>query len=68
MIKIKRVYESASKSDGHRALVDRVWPRGMSRESARIHEWLSDVAPSRSAPLVRARLNAMERVLPPLLW
>jgi uncharacterized protein YeaO (DUF488 family) len=46
MIKIKRIYEPASSGDGYRVLVDRVWPRGVTRESARIKEWLSDVAPS----------------------
>lgn len=46
MIKVKRIYEPASSRDGYRVLVDRVWPRGVSRASARIEEWLSDVAPS----------------------
>lgn len=43
---IKRAYEDASAEDGYRVLVDRLWPRGVSRERARIHLWLKSVAPS----------------------
>ena len=43
---IKRVYESATRSDGVRVLVDRLWPRGLSKERAGIDEWLRDLAPS----------------------
>ena len=43
---IKRVYEPAKDSDGLRILVDRVWPRGISREEARISFWEKDVAPT----------------------
>lgn len=46
MIKIKRVYEAPSKDDGFRVLVDRLWPRGVSKEKARIGLWLKDIAPS----------------------
>ena len=46
MIKIKRIYEAASKDDGFRVLVDRLWPRGVSKEKARIDLWLKDIAPS----------------------
>ena len=46
MFKVKRVYEPAEPSDGRRVLVDRLWPRGVSRASARIDEWMKDVAPS----------------------
>jgi uncharacterized protein YeaO (DUF488 family) len=45
-ILIKRIYESAAKSDGYRVLVDRLWPRGMSKESARLDLWLPDIGPS----------------------
>jgi len=45
-IAIKRVYEPASRTDGTRILVDRLWPRGLSKEKAGITEWLRDVAPS----------------------
>lgn len=43
---IRRAYQEPSRNDGHRVLVDRVWPRGVSRDEARIDEWLRDVAPS----------------------
>lgn len=46
MIKIKRVYESFSKNDGFRILVDRLWPRGLTKERAKIDLWLKDIAPS----------------------
>ena len=42
----KRVYEPASESDGYRVLVDRLWPRGVSRARAALDEWAKDVAPS----------------------
>lgn len=46
MVRIKRVYEPAADSDGARVLVDRVWPRGVSKEEADIVWWAKDVAPS----------------------
>ncbi len=46
MIRVKRVYESPSDQDGFRVLVDRLWPRGLSKESAQIDLWLKDIAPS----------------------
>jgi uncharacterized protein YeaO (DUF488 family) len=46
LIKLKRVYEEADKNDGLRILVDRLWPRGLSKEKARIDLWLKDLAPS----------------------
>ena len=46
MIKIKRVYEKPGTQDGWRVLVDRLWPRGMKKEAARIDLWMKDVAPS----------------------
>jgi uncharacterized protein YeaO (DUF488 family) len=46
IIKVKRVYDEPSSDDGVRVLVDRLWPRGLSKESARIDLWLRDVAPS----------------------
>jgi uncharacterized protein YeaO (DUF488 family) len=45
-IKLKRVYEPAARSDGYRILVDRVWPRGLTKAKADVHEWLREVAPS----------------------
>lgn len=49
-IVIKRVYEAAAKSDGFRVLVDRIWPRGVSKEAAEVDEWAKELAPS---PLLR---------------
>jgi uncharacterized protein YeaO (DUF488 family) len=48
MIKIKRVYEKPTKEDGWRVLVDRLWPRGMTKEAAHLDAWMKDVAPSDS--------------------
>src|SRR5207244_12662796 len=48
MIQIKRVYDEPSARDGMRILVDRVWPRGISKERARIVQWRKDLAPSNS--------------------
>lgn len=45
-VAIKRVYEPASRKDGTRVLVDRLWPRGLRKEQASIDEWLRDLAPS----------------------
>ena len=45
-IRVRRVYDSPSPSDGARVLVDRVWPRGMRKDAARLDEWAKDVAPS----------------------
>ena len=45
-IRIKRIYEPSSKKDGYRILVDRLWPRGMSKDKAKMDLWLKDVAPS----------------------
>ena len=45
-IRIKRVYEPPDKHDGRRVLVDRLWPRGLTKENASIDLWLKDIAPS----------------------
>jgi uncharacterized protein YeaO (DUF488 family) len=45
-IHIKRIYEPPTASDGTRILVDRLWPRGVARDEARIDAWIKDVAPS----------------------
>ncbi len=45
-IQIKRVYEPATKADGFRVLVDRLWPRVISKESAKLDLWLPDLGPS----------------------
>ena len=43
---IKRIYEPANPNDGYRVLVDRLWPRGESKERAALDEWAKDIAPS----------------------
>ena len=45
-ISVKRAYEEPSVDDGYRVLVDRIWPRGISKEKAQLDEWLKEVAPS----------------------
>jgi uncharacterized protein YeaO (DUF488 family) len=46
MLRVKRVYDKPRREDGHRVLVDRLWPRGMKKEAAKIDLWLKEVAPS----------------------
>jgi uncharacterized protein YeaO (DUF488 family) len=46
MIKIKRIYEPAKPSDGYRVLVDRLWPRGVTRIGAKLDDWLKEISPS----------------------
>jgi uncharacterized protein YeaO (DUF488 family) len=46
MVKLKRAYEPADLGDGFRILVDRLWPRGVSKEKAKIDLWLREIAPS----------------------
>ena len=45
-LKLKRVYLKPEKSDGCRILVDRLWPRGLSKQKAKVDHWLKDIAPS----------------------
>ena len=45
-IKLKRVYEAPSSGDGMRILVDRLWPRGIAKDEAKVDLWLKDIAPS----------------------
>lgn len=45
-VRVKRVYEEPSAEDGFRVLVDRMWPRGLSKQRARMDQWLRDIAPS----------------------
>lgn len=47
-VKLKRAYEPAAVGDGKRILVDRLWPRGVKKEKAKIDEWMKDVSPSSS--------------------
>lgn len=46
MIKIKRIYQEPDPRDGLRLLVDRLWPRGIAKEQARVDRWLKEIAPS----------------------
>ena len=46
MFRIKRVYETAKSDDGYRILVDRLWPRGVSKASGSVDLWLKEIAPS----------------------
>jgi uncharacterized protein YeaO (DUF488 family) len=46
MLQLKRVYDPPSVEDGYRVLVDRLWPRGLKRETAHLDLWLKDIAPS----------------------
>ncbi|MDE3024551.1 MAG: DUF488 domain-containing protein [Acidobacteriota bacterium] len=45
-VRIKRAYESFGRTDGYRVLIDRIWPRGVSKEEARLDEWARELAPS----------------------
>lgn len=46
MVKVKRIYAALARNDGYRVLVDRVWPRGVSKEKARLDLWMKEIAPS----------------------
>jgi len=46
MVRIKRAYAAPARGDGHRVLVDRLWPRGVRKDGARLDEWVKAVAPS----------------------
>ncbi len=47
MIKVKRIYDREEKEDGFRILVDRLWPRGISKQRAKVDLWLKDIAPTK---------------------
>jgi len=46
MIKIKRIYEDYSELDGYRILIDKLWPRGISKERAKVDLWIKEIAPN----------------------
>ena len=54
-IRIKRIYRAARVSDGRRILVDRLWPRGVAKDRARLFDWCKDIAPSDA---LRSRFHA----------
>jgi len=45
-VRVKRIYDAADSADGHRVLIDHVWPRGVTRERARLDDWARELAPS----------------------
>lgn len=45
-IRLKRIYDKPARADGRRVLVDRVWPRGLTKEETQIDDWLKEIAPS----------------------
>ena len=45
-VKVRRIYDEPMRADGTRVLVDRVWPRGLSKKRAHVDEWLKEIAPS----------------------
>lgn len=45
-VRVKRVYDQPDKNDGYRVLVDRLWPRGMTKKNVHIDEWAKEIAPS----------------------
>lgn len=45
-VRIKRIYDAPAEDDGYRVLVDRVWPRGLSKSKAQVDRWLKEIAPS----------------------
>jgi uncharacterized protein YeaO (DUF488 family) len=45
-VRLKRAYEPPERSDGYRVLIDRLWPRGVSKEAAHLDEWARELAPS----------------------
>jgi len=45
-VRLKRAYDAASPSDGYRVLIDRLWPRGVSKQKAKLDEWQKELAPS----------------------
>jgi uncharacterized protein YeaO (DUF488 family) len=55
-VRIKRIYDEAGGGDGYRVLVDRLWPRGVSKENARIDLWFKEIAPS---PQLRSEFGHM---------
>ena len=68
MIRVKRTYEPAIRSDGRRILVERLWPRGMKKESLAADAWMKDVAPSTNPAAWQPILDAAKRGTVTLLY
>ncbi len=65
MIKVKRVYDPPSARDGRRFLVDRLWPRGVKRDTLSLDDWLKNIAPSDTLPnAVTLRRRSDSRLQP----
>jgi uncharacterized protein YeaO (DUF488 family) len=65
VLRLKRAYEPGVRSDGRRILVDRLWPRGLSKEKAAIEEWMKEIAPPtqrRYRRELRARNHLVRRI------
>ena len=62
-IVIKRIYEEPSPDDGYRVLVDRLWPRGVSKDKAHLDEWAKDLAPSTELDSNSAVYPELERMV-----
>jgi uncharacterized protein YeaO (DUF488 family) len=60
VISVKRAYDPASKSDGRRFLVDRLWPRGVKKETLKVEAWLKTVAPSKQLLTAAASRRAVD--------
>jgi uncharacterized protein YeaO (DUF488 family) len=58
-LQLKRAYEPAEPGDGVRILIDRLWPRGVSKAKAALDDWMKDIAPSGIARMVRPRSGAL---------
>jgi uncharacterized protein YeaO (DUF488 family) len=56
-LKVKRVYEVASKDDGTRILVDRLWPRGIKKDALKLDFWLKEASPSTKETPISLRLS-----------
>ena len=64
MLKLKRAYEPSSRSDGTRILVERLWPRGLSKSAVRVDAWLKDVSPSTRLRQWFSHLTVLQRAVP----
>ena len=65
-VQVRRVYDDPARGDGNRVLVDRIWPRGMTKEKAELDEWCKTIAPSTELRMVSPRPATFHRVHPPL--
>jgi uncharacterized protein YeaO (DUF488 family) len=65
-VRVKRIYDESARGDGYRILIDHVWPRGVSRERARLDDWARELAPSdQLRKMVRPCPRPLSRVSSP---